>query len=72
MIDGVLYRLNEIKDWDENNYSSAKVELLKVVPAVAPNQGGIFLPPEPFILQAEDTDGTAFILSQNGEPILYH
>jgi hypothetical protein len=72
MIKGVLYRLNEIKDWDDNSYASAKVELLKVVPAQTPNQSGTWLPPEPFILQDEDTDETAFILSQNGEPILYN
>jgi hypothetical protein len=72
MIKGVLYRLNEIKDWDDTSYASAKVELLKVVPAQIPNQGGTFLPPEPFILAQADTDETDFILSQNGEPILYH
>lgn len=30
-INNVLYRLNEIKDWDPNVYQSAQVELLKVL-----------------------------------------
>jgi hypothetical protein len=30
-INGVLYRLNEIKDWDPNAWQSAQVELLKVL-----------------------------------------
>jgi hypothetical protein len=72
MIKGTLYRLNEIKDWDDNSYASAKVELLKVVPAQIPNQGGTWLPPEPFILAQSDTDETDFVLSQNAEPILYN
>jgi hypothetical protein len=37
MIDGVLYRLNEIKDWDNTQYRSTQIELLKAI-----NSGDIF------------------------------
>lgn len=30
-LSGVLYRLNEVKDWDINNYASTQIELLKVI-----------------------------------------
>ena len=38
-VGGVLYRLNEIKDWDPNVYQSAQVELLKVIELSNVNTG---------------------------------
>lgn len=38
-INGVLFRLNEVKDWDPNSYQSARVELLKVIELSQLNTG---------------------------------
>lgn len=36
MWDGVLFRLNEIKDWDENITESTQIELIRIIQANAP------------------------------------